>query len=106
MGKVGAAHAASRKLPRRRGGVAYDPAYLQALQFKELVSIDEAAWLMGVGHTTIRALIKAGDLPSVRVSERSLVPMVAIRERVEGAMTAHKGRVEQVVAPDPAIAGA
>ena len=47
---------------------------------EQLLSIDRAAVLAGVGRTTIYAAIGAGRLRSVKVGRRRLVPASAIAE--------------------------
>jgi excisionase family DNA binding protein len=49
----------------------------------QLLSIDRAAVLAGVGRTTIYAAIGAGLLRSVKVGRRRLVPASAIAELVD-----------------------
>ena len=58
---------------------------------EQLLSIDRAAVLAGVGRTTIYAAIGAGRLRSVKVGRRRLVPASAIAELV-GAEQASPGR--------------
>jgi excisionase family DNA binding protein len=47
---------------------------------EQLLSIDRAAVVAGVGRTTIYAAIGAGRLRSVKVGRRRLVPASAIAE--------------------------
>jgi excisionase family DNA binding protein len=47
---------------------------------EQLLSIDQAAILTGVGRTTIYAAMGAGRLRSVKVGRRRLVPASAIAE--------------------------
>jgi excisionase family DNA binding protein len=47
---------------------------------EQLLSIDQAAALAGVGRTTIYAAIGAGRLRSIKVGRRRLVPASAIAE--------------------------
>jgi excisionase family DNA binding protein len=47
---------------------------------EQLLSIDRAAALAGVGRTTIYSEIGAGRLRSVKVGRRRLVPVSAIEE--------------------------
>jgi excisionase family DNA binding protein len=49
----------------------------------QLLSIDRAAALAGVGRTTIYAAIGAGRLRSIKVGRRRLVPASAIAELAE-----------------------
>ena len=43
----------------------------------------EAADLLGVGRTTVYALLAAGELPSVRVGRSVRVPFIGLRRWVE-----------------------
>ena len=43
-----------------------------------LLSVEEAAQRLNVGRTTVYALIKAGDLVTVKVGRRRLVPAEAV----------------------------
>lgn len=44
------------------------------------VSVDEAARLLGVGRSTMFALLDAGDVRSVKVGARRLIPRRALEE--------------------------
>jgi excisionase family DNA binding protein len=61
---------------------------------EQLLSIDRAAVLAGVGRTTIYAAIGAGRLRSVKVGRRRLVPASAIAELAadEWAVPSRRGR--------------
>ena len=51
---------------------------------KLLVSVwPEAAEALGIGRSTAFALVSSGELPSVRVGKRRLVPTAALREYAE-----------------------
>jgi excisionase family DNA binding protein len=54
---------------------------------EQLLSIDRAAMLAGVGRTTIYAAIGAGRLRSVKVGRRRLVPASAIAELASAEQT-------------------
>lgn len=43
------------------------------------LSVDEAAFVLGVGRATAYSAVKRGDVPSIRVSGRILVPTAALR---------------------------
>lgn len=57
-------------------GVAYPRA-------ARLLAIEEAARQLGVGRTTIFGLVATGDLRTVKIGRRRLVPIEAINELVE-----------------------
>ena len=48
-----------------------------------LVSVPEAARLLGVGKTFAWALVRSGALPTVRLGKRVLIPRAAL-ERLAG----------------------
>lgn len=52
-----------------------------------LLPIPDAAKALGIGRTTTYSLIKAGELPTVSIRGRRLVPMSGLRDyvaRLEG----------------------
>jgi excisionase family DNA binding protein len=55
---------------------------------EQLLSIDQAAVITGVGRTTIYAAIGAGRLRSVKVGRRRLVPASAIAALAAAERTA------------------
>lgn len=42
-------------------------------------TIDEAAQLLGVSRNSAYAAVKAGELPSIRIGRRLLIPTAALR---------------------------
>lgn len=50
---------------------------------KVAYSIDEAAYALGLGRTTVKKLIATGRLASVRVGRRRLIPRSALVDYVE-----------------------
>lgn len=54
---------------------------------RPVLSIAEAAELLGVGQTTIRDLLNRGALPEVpRIGKRRLIPRAAIDRLIQQAM--------------------
>lgn len=51
-------------------------------------SIDEAAQLLGIGRNSAFEAARRGDLPSIRIGKRLLVPRAALAKLLEGAPTA------------------
>ncbi|MBE2997247.1 helix-turn-helix domain-containing protein [Nocardiopsis sp. HNM0947] len=49
---------------------------------KVAYSVDEAAQALSLGRTTVKQLIATGDLPSVRVGRRRLIPRSALETYV------------------------
>ena len=70
---------------------------LDPLETPLLVSVPEAARLLGVGTTFGWAMVRNGEIPSVRLGRRVLVPR-AVLEQLAGA---HRDQ-EPSDAPDPA----
>jgi excisionase family DNA binding protein len=62
---------------------------------EQLLSIDRAAVLAGVGRTTIYAAIGAGRLRSVKVGRRRLVPASAIAELAGAEQPFISGRANE-----------
>jgi excisionase family DNA binding protein len=55
---------------------------------RRAVSITEAALLLGIGRSTAYSSVIAGDIPSVRVGGRKLVPVRALERLLDGDRTA------------------
>ncbi len=54
---------------------------------KLLLSAEEAASRLGVGRTTIFGLLAAGDLQSLKIGRRRLIPTAALAAFVEQITT-------------------
>jgi len=50
-----------------------------------LLSVTEACWLLGIGRTNLYALMGAGELPSVRLGGRRLIPSTVITDLIAAA---------------------
>ena len=48
------------------------------------VSVPEAAAMLGVGRTKAYEAIRTGELPSVRLGKRVLVPLAQLRAMLSG----------------------
>lgn len=48
-----------------------------------LMPVDQASKALGVGRTTMYELIGQGDIPTVKIGRRRLVPAAALREYVD-----------------------
>lgn len=48
-----------------------------------LQSPDDSARQLGIGRTTLYALVKAGELPIVKIGRRSLIPADSLAAYVE-----------------------
>jgi excisionase family DNA binding protein len=62
---------------------------LDPLETPLLVSVPEAARLLGVGTTFGWAMVRSGEIPSVRLGRRVLVPRAAL-EQLAGAHQAQQ----------------
>lgn len=49
------------------------------------VSVPEAARMIGLGKSTVWAMIAQGSLPAVRIGARTLVPVRALEQLVDKA---------------------
>ena len=57
-----------------------------APQQKVLVSVEEAAILLSLGRTVIYALVRRGDLASIKVGRTRRIPYAALLEFVRGQL--------------------
>ncbi len=48
-----------------------------------LIPIEDSAAVLGVGRTTTYALMKAGELTTVKIGRRSLITAESLREYVQ-----------------------
>lgn len=53
---------------------------------RQLISVMEVAQILSVGRSTVFHLIRAGELKSIRVGSRRLVPVSAILSFVESRL--------------------
>ena len=61
-------------------------------------SIKEAADLLGVSHDTVSRLVKSGELPAVRVSQRIVrIPVTAFNVYASGRRPVRRNVVFEVV---------
>ncbi len=51
---------------------------------RQTVNANEAAEILGVAAPTIYAAVKRGELPSVKIGDRVLIPRVALQHMLEG----------------------
>ena len=52
---------------------------------RRAVSIDEAAQMLGIGRSAAYLAAKRGDLPTLRIGRRLIVPVAALDRLLEGA---------------------
>jgi excisionase family DNA binding protein len=58
------------------------PGRLEGVMAQRLLSIDEAAEILGVGRSTTKTLLGTGRLRSVRLGSRRLIPESAIEDLI------------------------
>jgi excisionase family DNA binding protein len=51
-------------------------------------SVDEAAKVLGIGRTQAYNAVRTGEIRSIRIGGRVLVPVAALRELLDGAHSA------------------
>lgn len=52
---------------------------------RKTLSVPEAATALGIGRSAAYEAARTGDLPTIRVGRRLLVPIVALERWLEGA---------------------
>ncbi len=73
-----------------------------------LVSVNEAAVMLGIGDTLAGEMVRAGAIPTLRIGRRRLVPVGRLREMIAGRMEAEEGDATNLggsEAPRRAIGG-
>jgi excisionase family DNA binding protein len=55
------------------------------------VSVDEAAAMLGIGRGSAFRAVRAGEIPSVRIGRRVLVPLAALERLLNGEEAARQG---------------
>lgn len=63
-----------------------------SLKTKYVYSISEAAEILGIGRNTAYLAARTGEIPTIRIRNRLLVPRKAIDLMLDSAVT---GRMEQ-----------
>jgi excisionase family DNA binding protein len=51
---------------------------------RQTFTVEEAAKVLGIGRNNAYALVRSGDIPTIRLGKRILVPMVALKRKLEG----------------------
>jgi excisionase family DNA binding protein len=55
---------------------------------RQTLSLDEAARYLGVGRSTLYVMARDGELPTVQIRRRRLVPKQALDDLLKGAKRA------------------
>lgn len=71
------------------------PLSLAELAGRHTCSIEEAARLLGIGRSTAYAAARDGSLPTLKVSQRLLVPLAYLRRALEGSPAPESGKTGQ-----------
>lgn len=66
---------------------------------KLLRSVSETEQLLDLGHSTLNGLLQSGELPSLKLGRRRLVPQSAIEEFIRRQMAAQKTPETSISAP-------
>jgi excisionase family DNA binding protein len=56
-----------------------------------LLTVNQAAQLLGIGRSTLYELIDTGDIRSVKVGASRRVPLKAVHEYIDGLLGDHEG---------------
>ena len=67
----------------------FDPERAKAAKRGEikLMTYNEASCLLGVAVTTVRKMIKSGELPSMKIGRRVIIPLSGLLAYVNGNTT-------------------
>jgi excisionase family DNA binding protein len=52
---------------------------------KQTLTVEEAARRLGIGRNNAYAAARNGDIPTIRIGKRILIPKVALEQLLEGA---------------------
>ena len=56
---------------------------------RQTLKIEEAAKVLGISRNTAYDAVKTGELPTIKIGRRFLVPRVALERMLAGATAAH-----------------
>jgi len=51
---------------------------------RQTLTVEETAKVLGLGRNTAYGLVRSGEIPSLRLGKRILVPVVALQRKLEG----------------------
>ncbi len=54
---------------------------------KKTISVEEAAALLGISRNTAYEAVRRGEIPSIRIGKRFLIPAAALERMLDGAVT-------------------
>ena len=58
---------------------------------KATISVTEAATILGIGRNQAYEAARRGDIPTIKIGKRILVPRAALDRLLEGATTGKRG---------------
>jgi excisionase family DNA binding protein len=58
------------------------------MEEKLVFTVDEAAEILGISRPTAYQAVERGDIPSLRIGRRILIPVSALKKRLETAAEA------------------
>lgn len=79
----------------RRAMVPDDPYELDYLAGRIAISIEEAQLALGIGPRTMRTALRNGEIPSVRIGGRRLIPVKSLERHLEALAYATSGALDQ-----------
>jgi excisionase family DNA binding protein len=50
---------------------------------RQTFTVEEAAKVLGIGRNNAYALVRSGDIPTIRLGKRILVPVFALKRKLE-----------------------
>jgi excisionase family DNA binding protein len=56
------------------------------------VTVEQAAKLLGIGRSTAYELVHTGDIPSLRLGRRIVIPVERLRHLLAAASSPRRGR--------------
>lgn len=69
--------------PRAKEAASEPPSAPQADSVRLVLTIDEAAERLGIGHSLMAALVRSGDVESVRIGRLRRIPVDALSAYVQ-----------------------
>jgi excisionase family DNA binding protein len=59
---------------------------------KQTLTIEEAAKILGIGRNNAYLAARNGQLPTIKIGKRLLVPVIALKRKLEGASNDNVGK--------------
>ena len=58
-------------------------------------TVDDTAELLGLGRTATYQAVRSGEIPSIRIGNRILVPKVALESLLESSFSKSRGEMSE-----------